>query len=90
MPHGCHIYAKAYDMAKATMCIYSQSDNALPHWKCGLRYCSDCPYINLPDQETIEKNEERTPSIGFNIYHITGRCTAHGIIPLKDKNTLHV
>ena len=20
MPHGCHIYAKAYDMAKETMC----------------------------------------------------------------------
>ena len=24
MPHGCHIYAKAYDMAKATMCAYTQ------------------------------------------------------------------
>ena len=29
MPHGRHIYSKA--MAKATMCSYSQSDNALPH-----------------------------------------------------------
>ena len=31
MPHGRHIYAKSYDMAKATMCAYSQSDHALPH-----------------------------------------------------------
>ena len=36
MPHGHHIYAKAYDMAKATMCTYTHSDHALPHWKCVL------------------------------------------------------
>ena len=28
MPHGHHIYAKAYDMVKATMGANSQSDNA--------------------------------------------------------------
>ena len=33
MPHGHHIYAKSYDTEKATMCEYSQSDHALPHWK---------------------------------------------------------
>ena len=33
MPHGCQIYSKAYDMAKETICAYSQSDHALPHWK---------------------------------------------------------
>ena len=27
MPHERHIYAKAYDMEKATICAYSQSDN---------------------------------------------------------------
>ena len=31
MPHGRHIYAKAFDMAKATMCANSHSDHALPH-----------------------------------------------------------
>ena len=25
MPHGRHIYAKAYDMENTTMCAYSQS-----------------------------------------------------------------
>ena len=36
MPHGCCIYDNAYDMAEETMCAYSQSDCALPHWKCVL------------------------------------------------------
>ena len=31
MPHGPHIYATAYDMAKEKMCSYPQSDHALPH-----------------------------------------------------------
>ena len=33
MPHGRHIYAKAYDMENSTMCAYSQSDHELTHWK---------------------------------------------------------
>ena len=87
MPHGRHIYAKASDMENTTMCAYPYADDALPHWKCILRCCADCPCINLPEQETNKKNEETIPSIRFHIYHIIGRCTAHGIIPLKD-NTI--
>ena len=30
MPHGLHIYAKASDMEKVTVCEYPQSDHALP------------------------------------------------------------
>ena len=33
MPHGHNIYAIEYHMDKATMCAYSQSNHALPHWK---------------------------------------------------------
>ena len=51
MPHGRHIYAKASGMVQATMCTYTQSDHALPHWKCVLRCCADYPCINIPDQE---------------------------------------
>ena len=85
MPHGRHIYAKASDMANVKMCAYPHSDNALPHWKFVLRCCSGCPCVNIPDQETNKKHEETTPSIRFHIYHIIGRCTAHGKIPLKYK-----
>ena len=85
MPHGRHIYARESYMAKAAMCTYPQSDNSLPHGKCLLRCCDECPYINLPDKETNKKHEETTPSIRFHIYHIIARCTSHGRIPLKDK-----
>ena len=83
MPHGRNIYAKSSDIANAKMCTYPQSDRALPHWKCVFRCGVDCPCINITYQETTKKHEETTPSIRFHIYHIIGRCTAHGRIPLK-------
>ena len=85
MPHGRNIYAKAYDMAKATICANSQSDHALPNWKRVLRCCAKCPIINLPDQETDDQYPDTSPSIRFNIYHIIARCTQHGRILLTDK-----
>ena len=83
MPNGRHIYSKASDIVKATMCTYNQSDHALTHWKCALRCYGDCTCINLTDQETNKKHEEITPSIRFHIYHIIARCIAHGKISLK-------
>ena len=77
MPHGHHINAKASDMTKAKMCKYPHSDHVFPHWKFVLRYCADCPCINIPKQETNNHFSETTPSIKFHIYHIIGRCTAH-------------
>ena len=85
MSHGSHIYSKAYDMAKATMCEYSQSDHALPHWKCGLRCCDKCPSINLPDQEIDDNYSETIPSIRFHVYHMIARCIKHSRLPLTDK-----
>ena len=61
MPHGCHIYTKAYDMTKATMCANSQSDHALPHWKCILRCCAQCPRIIIPDQLTDDNRPNPSP-----------------------------
>ena len=65
MSHECHIYAKASDMAQATMCAYPQSDHALPHWKCVLWCCADCPCINLPNQETDKNTKKQYPQLGF-------------------------
>ena len=90
MPHGLHIYSKASDMAKDTMCKYPQSDHALPHRKRVLRCCAKFPCINIPDQETDNHNSETTPSIRFHIYHIIARCTYHGRIPLKDKKICYM
>ena len=72
------------------MCTYPHSDHALPHWKYVLPCCSNCPCINIPDQETTKKHEETTPSIRFHIYHIIAHCTAHGRIPLKDKKICYM
>ena len=90
MPHGCHSYANAYDMAKAKMCTYPHSDHALTHWKFVLRCCDKCPYINLPDQETDIHYSETTPSIRFHIYHIIGSFTSHGRMTLKDKKICYM
>ena len=90
MPHGRHIYAKASDIAQATMCAYPRYDHALPDWKCVLRCCDDCPCINITYQETDNQNSDTTPSIMFHIYHIIARCTAHGRIPLKYNKTCYM
>ena len=85
MPHGRHIYAKAYYMAKEKMCAYSQSNNVLPHWKYVLRCCSRFPRITIPDQETDDQYPDTSPSIRFHIYHLIARCKKHGRLPLTDK-----
>ena len=63
MPYGRHIYDKAPDMEKATMCEYPQSDHALPHWKCVLLCCSKFPCVNLPYQETYNQYSKNSTSI---------------------------
>ena len=72
-------------MAKATLCAYSKSDHALPHWKCVLQCCAKFPRINLPDQETDDQYLDTSPSIRFHIYHIIASCKKHGRLPLTDK-----
>ena len=50
MLHGRHNYRTAYSMAMAKMCAYPPSQHALPHWKCVLRFCENCPHIYLSSQ----------------------------------------
>ena len=85
MPHGRHIYTKAYDKAKATMCAYTQSHHVLPQCKCELQCCAKCPSVNLPDQETDDQYSNTRHSINFHIYHLIARCTTHGRLPLTGK-----
>ena len=87
IPHGRHIYAKTYNMTNATMCANSQSDHALPYWKCVLHCCAKIPSINNPDQETYDKHPNSSPSIRFCIYHLIARCTKHVRLPLSNKKS---
>ena len=84
MPHGHHIYTKAYEMTKATTCAYPRSDHDFPHCKFVLRFCTNFPCINILDQETDNRNSGTTPSIWFHICHIIASWNAHSIIPMKD------
>ena len=85
MPHGSYIYATESDTANAAVCIYPQSEHSLPHWKCLLRRCADCPFINITDQETTKKHDKTTPSIRFHIYHITGCFLVYIFVDLSGK-----
>ena len=65
MPHGSHIYAKASDMANATMCTYTKSEHALPHLKWVLWCFADCPCINITDQEKNKNMTKLHPLLCF-------------------------
>ena len=69
MPHWSHIYAKASDMANATMCTYPQSDQALPHRKRVLQFCAKYSCINIPDQETDKSMNKNTFNQVSNLSH---------------------
>ena len=87
MPHGHRIYAKSYNMAKAKICAYSQSDHVLPHLKFPLQCCAKFSSINLPDQERDDNYPNPSPSIRFHIYNIIACCTKHARLPLTDKKS---
>ena len=87
IPHGHHIYAKAYDIAKATLCAYLKSDHALPRWKCVLRCCAKFPGINLTNQETDDQYPDTNPSIVFHIYHLIAHCINYSRLPLTGKKS---
>ena len=90
IPHGGHICAKAFDMAKAIMCTYPQYDHALPHWKCVLRCCADCPCINVTDQETDKSMKKQHPQLGFTFITSLDVVMLMVEFKLNTKNMLHV
>ena len=65
MPHERNIYDKESDMEKATMCTYTQSDHALPHWKYVLLCFADCPCIDIPDKQKNKKIKKQHSQLGF-------------------------
>ena len=66
------------------MCVYPQSDHALPHWKCVIRCCAKCPSVNLTEQEIYYQYSNTSLSIRFHIYHLIARCLTHGRLLLTD------
>ena len=79
MPDGRYIDATTAVMAMATMCSYPPSKHALPHCKCVLRCCYNCPRIDLPVQESDTRFSNASP------YHLIAQCIVHGRRSLDEK-----
>ena len=74
MPHGRHIYVKASDTAKATICAYPHSYYAFTKLEMYIAMLLQCLSINIPDQETYDKHPNPSTSIRFPIYHLIAQC----------------
>ena len=57
----------------------------LPHWKCVLTCCAQCPRIDLPSPESDKHNSNVTPIILFHVYKHISRCTVHVRCPFNEK-----
>ena len=51
MQYGKHMFKTLYDMVMATKCEYKSYNYALPHCKCVLHCCAQCPWIYLSSPE---------------------------------------
>ena len=84
------MYEIAENMAMGTMCAYTPYQDALPHWKCVLRCCSNFPHIDLSDQEPDRHHPNACLSIRFHIYHLIACCAVHGRRPLDKRKICHM
>ena len=50
----------------------------VPHMKCILRRCNQCPKFRLFDEE--KKITDRDPKISFHFFQKIAKCSVHGII----------
>ena len=85
MTHGKHVFHTASDMAMATMCEYLSSIYALPHWKCVLCYCAQCPQINIPSTESDQHNSNVIPIMQLHCYQHIARCNVRVRRPFNEK-----
>ena len=84
IPHGNHMFQKSSDMAMATMCAYPSSKYALPHYKCVMRCCAQCPWIYLPIPKTDHNSYNVSPTIRFHLYRHISHCTVHVIFSFDE------
>ena len=64
------------------MCAYPDASIKLPHWKCVLRCCANCPTLVIPDEESNPHYE--TSRIKFHVYQDMTKCSLHGSRPLTE------
>ena len=66
------------------------TESNIPKWDCILNFCYDCPRMNAPYLESLEKLHRFFPAslhkIIFHIFQNIFKCLIHGLIPFKFKN----
>ena len=72
------------------MCAYPTSKYALPHWKCVLSCCAQCPRVDLPTTESDDNNSNFISFIRFHVYQRIARCTVHVRWPFNEKEQCHL
>ena len=85
MPHGKHSHQSESDMNMATMCDYPTPQHELPHWNCVLRFCDNCPRIDIPSQELDKRPSNKRTTITFHVYQLIERCTLHVRLQIDKK-----
>ena len=63
------------------MCAYPPSQHTLPHSKCVLHFCANCPCFDLPGQKFDNHHSNTCPMIFFYVYHLVACCSVHGRRP---------
>ena len=81
-PDGDHLHKKASHAVFSTMCAFPDNNIDLPHWRCVLKCCDNCPNLFIPDEEQIV--DSRLPNINFNVYMNVSTCSLHGHLPMSD------
>ena len=83
MIEGEHKYPKAKQAAYAMLCPFPNTEHDLPHWKCVLGCCNNCPGLVIPTEEVHHRQD--LPLISFHCYKSVTRCSVHGQCPFTEK-----
>ena len=63
---------------------YTSSSYALPHWKCVLCCCAQCPHIYLPSPESDHHNLNVSTIISFCVYQHIARFNVNDRHPFNE------
>ena len=65
MSHGKNMIKIESDIDMATLWAYPPSEYALPHWKCVMIFCAQCPCIDIQSPESYHHSSNISPTIFF-------------------------
>ena len=77
MTHVTHIQRSEKYMALETMCNFTSEKNDLPHCKCVLRRCSNCPSLVIPGQDSNRDDTKMCLTIKCHVYILVSLYTVH-------------